>query len=789
VAAFLVPGPAGAVEDRAQADQQAAQAAEQVLTWTANNSVTEYSSAPATAVAGPATIVFDNSRAAGNTIGMSHTLTFDTSTPGYNHDVELDILANPFDANGGVHQAEVVLTPGTYRYFCAIPGHGTMSGELVVTDGGGQPDTTAPTVTAQVSGEQDADGAYVGTATVTLAAQDAGSGVATIEYSLDGGAFSVYTGAVTVTAPGAHTVAYRATDVAGNTSEVGSVAFTVAEPDPGDTTPPVVTAQVTGEQDADGAYVGSATVTLTAEDADSGVATIEYDLDGAGWTTYAEPVVINEPGMHMLSHRATDNAGNTSATRMTHLVVVEPPVEDTTPPVVTAAVAGEQDADGAYVGAATVTLSAQDDDSGVETVEYALDGGVFTAYTGAVVVDEPGEHTLRYRATDVAGNTSAEGSTSFTVAEPPVEDTTPPVVGAAVTGDLDDAGAYVGTATVTLTAQDGGSGVATVEYDLDGAGFQPYTEPVVVSAAGEHTVRFRATDVAGNTSEPGSTTFTVVAPPLEDVTPPAVTAEVRGEQDADGAYVGSATVVLTAQDAESGVASVEYDLDGAGYVGYGGPVLVEAPGAHTLTYRATDNAGNSSEAAVVELTVVADDGGDPPDTVGPVVSATVTGDQDDTGAYVGSATVEITAEDAGSGVAAVEYALGDRQFQAYTAPVTVTEAGAHTVRFRATDVAGNVSEAGSVTFRVAHDGTDACPASDERPTVVVGEVETGVPNVDVGNGCTVNDLVDEGGEHADHGAFVAHVRELADRLVEDGHVTKKQRPVLISAAARSDVGR
>ena len=26
---------------------------------------------------------------------MSHTLTFDTSTPGYNHDVTLDILANP----------------------------------------------------------------------------------------------------------------------------------------------------------------------------------------------------------------------------------------------------------------------------------------------------------------------------------------------------------------------------------------------------------------------------------------------------------------------------------------------------------------------------------------------------------------------------------------------------------------------------------------------------------------------------------------------------------------------
>ncbi len=785
VATLLAPSTAMADDEATQS----AQAADQVLTWTANNSVTAYSSAPATAVAGPATIVFDNSRAAGNTLGMSHTLTFDTTTPGYNHDVDLDILANPFDANGGVHQAEVVLTPGTYRYFCAIPGHGTMAGELVVTDGGGEPDTTAPTVTAQVAGEQDADGAYVGTATVTLAAEDAGSGVASLEYSLDDGAFTAYTGPVAVTAPGAHTLAYRATDVAGNTSEVGTVAFTVAEPDPGDTTPPVVTAEVTGERDADGAYVGSATVTLTAEDADSGVATIEYDLDGAGWTTYEGPVVIDEPGMHMLNHRATDEAGNTSATQMTHLVVVERPVEDTTPPVVDVQVAGEQDADGAYVGAATVTLSAQDDGSGVDTVEYALDDGPFTAYTGAVVVDEPGDHVLRYRATDVAGNTSVEGSTEFTVVEAPVEDTVPPVVGATLTGELDDAGSYVGTATVTLTAEDAGSGVATIEYDLDGAGFQPYTEPVAVTAPGEHTVRFRATDAAGNTSEPGSASFTVVEPPVEDVTPPTVSAEVMGEQDGDGAYVGSATLVLTAQDAESGVASVEYDLDGAGYVGYGGPVLIDEPGTHTVRYRATDNAGNSSEAGVVELSVVADDGGDPPDTVAPAVTARVTGDQDDQGAYVGSATVEVTAEDEGSGVAAIEYALDDGTFQAYTAPVTVTDAGAHTVRYRATDVAGNVSEVGSVTFRVAHDGTDACPVSDERPTVVVGDVDTDVPNVDVGNGCTVNDLVDEGGDHADHGAFVAHVRELADRLVEDGHATKKQRAVLISAAARSDVGR
>ena len=214
----------------------APQQEQQVLTWTAGNSVSEYTSAPATAEAGTVSIIFDNSVAAGNTSGMPHTLTFDTSTEGYNHDVDLNITANPHDANEGYYEAEITLTEGTYRYFCAIPGHGMMWGELVVTgDGGGDPgeDTTAPEVAAEVVGEQDEDGAYLGAAEVTITATDDDSGVESVEYSLDGGEFAAYEEPVTVAEVGEHTVDFRATDVAGNTAE-DSVSFTVVE---GDTDP------------------------------------------------------------------------------------------------------------------------------------------------------------------------------------------------------------------------------------------------------------------------------------------------------------------------------------------------------------------------------------------------------------------------------------------------------------------------------------------------------------------------------------------------------------------------
>lgn len=349
--------------------------AEQVLTWTADGDITRYKSAPAQAVAGEATIIWENSEATGNTIGMPHTLTFDTSTEGYNHDVTLNILASPFDANNGRHQATVTLTPGRYRYFCSIPGHSQMVGELVVTDGGGGDDTTPPTVTAAVAGDRDGDGNYLGAATVTVTATDTGSGVETVEYQVDDTSFLPYTEPVRVTAIGDHSVQFRATDQDGNVSAVGSVSFRIVEPGEDDTTAPVVTAALAGEQDGDGNYIGTATATLTATDAGSGVATIEYALDGAAFTAYTNPIVVNAAGMHMLHYRATDVAGNTSAEQMSHFTVVAPPEEDDTPPAVAVTVTGERNGDGAYVGAATVTVTATDDGSGVASVEYALDTG------------------------------------------------------------------------------------------------------------------------------------------------------------------------------------------------------------------------------------------------------------------------------------------------------------------------------------------------------------------------------------------------------------------------------
>ncbi|HWM04844.1 MAG TPA: hypothetical protein VNP92_21100 [Actinophytocola sp.] len=674
----------GLVALPASASSSAASAVAQTLTWTANNSTTAYASAPTTAVAGATTIVFENSTATGNTTGMAHTLTFDTQTAGYNHDVSLNILASPFDANNGRHEAQVTLTPGKYRYFCTIPGHSTMTGEFTVTGGG--EDTTPPTVTVDLAGEQDADGNYVGSATATLTATDDSSGVDSVEYQLDGAAWATYTEPVVVNTVGAHMLHHRATDVAGNTSEEGMVEFTVVPGQGEDTTPPTVSAEVTGEQDADGNYIGSATVTVTATDDGSGVELVEYEIDDTGFQPYTAPVTVSAPGDHAVQYRATDAAGNLSETGSVPFSIVEGD-GDTTPPTVSAEISGEQDADGNYIDSATVTLSAEDA-SGVESIEYQLDGGEWTVYTEPVVVNTPGEHMLHHRATDVAGNVSEEGMVSFTVVE---QDTTAPTVSAAVTGEQDADGNYLGSAVVTVTAEDTDSGVDSVEYAVDDGAYAAYTEPVVVDTAGAHTVRYRATDLAGNVSEEGTVTFTVVETPGEDVTPPSVSALVSGNQDASWNYLDSATVTIDALDTDSGVASVEYALDSGSWT-------------------------------------------------------------------------------------------------AYTEPVLVDTAGTHTVRYRATDVAGNVSAELSGSFTIVESSSDACPSSDTRATVIIGGIDSGVSNVDTGDGCTINDLIAEDAEYGSHSRFVRHVNEVTDQLVTDGVISSLERSLIVDAAVESDIG-
>ncbi|WP_156891251.1 OmpL47-type beta-barrel domain-containing protein [Agromyces subbeticus] len=67
---------------------------------------------------------------------------------------------------------------------------------------------------------------------------------------------------------------------------------------------------------------------------------------------------------------------------------------------------------------------------------------------------------------------------------------------------------------VTVLAADDASGVASIEYSLDGGVWQAYAAPFGVTAHGKHTIAARASDVAGNTSDTASRNFKITGKPI-----------------------------------------------------------------------------------------------------------------------------------------------------------------------------------------------------------------------------------------------------------------------------------
>ncbi|TGO05752.1 OmpL47-type beta-barrel domain-containing protein [Serinibacter arcticus] len=194
--------------------------------------------------------------------------------------------------------------PGTFEVSGTVAGTDKLAvATVVVGDGGtGGEDTVAPLVAitpdpAPTSGWADDD------VTVTVTATDAVDDAPAIEVAVGDADLAAYTGPVTITNEGQHEVRARATDEAGNVSDVASLTVSI------DRTVPTVTATPDTER---------RTVTVTGQDALSGIAAVQYRLEVAGqpvptdWTTYAAPVAVGSAATTVHA-RALDRAGNVSA--------------------------------------------------------------------------------------------------------------------------------------------------------------------------------------------------------------------------------------------------------------------------------------------------------------------------------------------------------------------------------------------------------------------------------------------------------------------------------------------
>jgi hypothetical protein len=254
-------------------------------------------------------------------------------------------------------------------------------------------DKTAPVTRAAVSGTP-TGGWYTGPVTVTLTAEDedGGSGVARTEYQVDDATtWTAYTDPIPVTGDGTHEVRFRSADKAGNIEEAKTATIGI------DTTAPLTIASFAPAND-NGWHAGSIPVTLSAGDAGSGVATLEWSLDGGAWTPYTEPVDISGDGGHELLYRATDAAGNVETLKS---AVVR--IDGTKPTLLVAGLA-----DGQLYGDSQdvrVTFEAVDPTSGIEATVGTLDGQPYATGTLQALYELTlGLHELKVTATDRAGN-------------------------------------------------------------------------------------------------------------------------------------------------------------------------------------------------------------------------------------------------------------------------------------------------------------------------------------------------------------------------------------------------
>jgi subtilisin family serine protease len=354
-------------------------------------------------------------------------------------------------------------------------------------------DTTAPVTTA--AGLQTSPAAWQNAAQqVTLGPTDSGgSGLARTDYTLDG-VQHVYSGPFTVSGSGSHTITYWSTDNAGNgeAHHTGYVSI--------DTTAPRTDARGLQEAPETGWTNERVDVTLTSTDDLSGVDATIFTVDGEKYV-YRDPYTVSEPGSHEVTYWAVDAVGNEETPHHVGYVNIDTQPPDISPPTLSP----EPNAAGWNNGDVAVTIHAKDGGgSGMQKTQYAVHGSEQWQDTrdhDQFIVPGPpdhrgdGEWVYDYRAFDNAGNRSDVGTVRVNI------DTAAPS-----TGDDYD-GLRRRYVSITLTAADATSGVATTMYRIDRGPWQPGTSvtlrrriphKVAGLTAGRHLVEYYSADVAGN---------------------------------------------------------------------------------------------------------------------------------------------------------------------------------------------------------------------------------------------------------------------------------------------------
>ena len=184
---------------------------------------------------------------------------------------------------------------------------------------------------------------------------------------------------------------------------------------------------MSGTPGQNGWYNSAVTITLTATDnSGTGIKAIYYTINGGPTQTIASSsgsFTISTAGLYSVSYWAADNSGKTG-TAQTATVLI-----NLTDPTTTASTAGTllSGTTNWYVSSATVTLTANEQTSGIHYIYYSLNGGAtwntytvinqltYTAST-SFTVSTPGANTIEYYSVDYSGDTDSTHTIAVNIA-------------------------------------------------------------------------------------------------------------------------------------------------------------------------------------------------------------------------------------------------------------------------------------------------------------------------------------------------------------------------------------
>jgi hypothetical protein len=423
--------------------------------------------------------------------------------------------------------------------------------------------------------------------TLTLTAIDVLSGVKQVRYSDDGAiwtaweAFSSSKDWNLETGDGTKTVYYQVMD---NANELAAFSDTIIL----DTTAPTGSVSI----NAGTTYTSSVSTTLTlaASDALSGVKQIRYSNDSVIWSTWeafsASKAwnLMTGDGIKIVYYQIMDNADNLNTFSDTIIL-------DTAAPSGSIVINSGQTY--TNLAAVTLTLTANDDTSGIQNVRFSNDTVAWSSWQAFSAIKSwtlpagDGTKTVYYQVRDNAGN-------SGTFFDSIILDMTSPSGSIEInSGAIYANFAYVG---LTVSASDLTSGVELMRYcddNLTWTAWEPYTTEktwILQSGDGPKELYVQFKDKAGVISSTYSDTIV-----LDETAPTLVFQKTNGLT----VSINGPSFAWNCTDKTSGVSHYEYSIDGGQFILIASSTEIDlknlTDGTHNLIVRAVDNAGNTVE--------------------------------------------------------------------------------------------------------------------------------------------------------------------------------------------------